>query len=172
MALIASSVKLVSHGMRLVDADQTHLPAFIESLSDENVRELREFYKIEPEWAINDLDLSDGISVVIYKGVPVCLTGIQSDGKMWAMFSKELEKNKLRFVRASMALIEYYHGTHDQLQCSVWIKNGKTLQWLAFLGFEPVGVQKNHNGDEYVVFVRCASCSERNRPKELRPVMH
>jgi hypothetical protein len=171
-ALNASSVKLISNGMHLVPTEPEHLLDFLGRISPENLRELHEFYRLDPTEAIMGLIEDQDVHSVIYEDEVVCLTAVYPDGRMWAMFSQRLNANKLRFVRASRTLIEYYHQTHEHLQCSVWIQNGKTIQWLSHLGFEAVGVNKNDNNDEYVVFVRCASGTESNSPEPPRPVMH
>lgn len=172
MGSISSTTKLFANGMQLVQASEAHLFSFLDNISKENVRELEEFYRIAPEDAIASLRNDPLVHAVVFKGKVVCLTCLDPDGHMWAMFSEELGSNKIRFARASTALIQYYHSFSEELHASTWIKNTKAIQWLAFLGFEPVSVQENHNKDEYVTFVRCAEYLSGNRAEELRPVIH
>jgi len=158
--------------MILVEARPEHIVSFSKTVSAENVRELREFYGLDPTEAILNLVDDDSVYAVVYNDKVVCLTSINDDGLMWALFSADINDNSIRFVRASRALIEYYHRAHDQIECRVWTENGKALQWLTYIGFEPVGVSRYGDHHDYVTFVRCNPDAMRNRAELLRPVIH
>ncbi len=168
----SSSYMVKSNGMLLVKAEPEHLIEFSRTVSAENKLELREFYNLNPAQAILGLIGDDSVNSVIYKDKVVCLTSIDSSGLMWALFSADINKNGIRFVRASFSLMEYYHLKHSHIECRVWIKGGKTLQWLAFLGFEPIGVSTSPTNHQYVTFVRCDCARAHTKDELLRPVVH
>ena len=160
-------VKLKSHGMILVPAEKDMLPGFVDSLSEGNLREFREFYKLDPFTALNDSDIEQ-INAVLLNGEVLALTGLNNMGYMWAVFSEKMFDHKIRFVRASRDLVTYYHQFAPVLSALVWKENVKVIQWFKYLGFSAVEDDFNDS----VFFVRRPPEFDVDRRESPRPVMH
>ena len=160
-----------SHGLQLYPLKPKHIIPFHDDLSEENIKELRVVYKIDPLEALLELMGRQMVFVVERKGKPLAVTGIDEDGCMWALFSKSLKKNWVRFARASPELIRFYHHFYDELSCQVWTENEMILQWLVHLGFE-AEILFNSGDAEIAQFVRCKTEQSNVYSLLSRPVMH
>lgn len=160
-----------SHGLQLYPLKPKHIIPFHDDLSEENIKELRVVYKIDPLEALLELIGRQMVFVVERKGKPLAVTGIDEDGCMWALFSKSLKKNWVRFARASPELIRFYHHFYDELSCQVWTENEMILQWLVHLGFE-AEILFNSGDVEIAQFVRCKTEQSNVYSLLSRPVMH
>lgn len=160
-----------SHGLQLYPLKPKHIIPFHDDLSEENIKELRVVYKIDPLEALLELIGRQMVFVVERKGKPLAVTGIDEDGCMWALFSKSLKKNWVRFARASPELIRFYHHFYDELSCQVWTENEMILQWLVHLGFE-AEILFNSDDAEIAQFVRCKTEQSNVYSLLSRPVMH
>jgi len=160
-----------SHGLQLYPLKPKHIIPFHDDLSEENIKELRVVYKIDPLEALLELIGRQMVFVVERKGKPLAVTGIDEDGCMWALFSKSLKKNWVRFARASPELIRFYHHFYDELSCQVWTENEMILQWLVHLGFE-TEILFNSGDAEIAQFVRCKTEQSNVYSLLSRPVMH
>ena len=90
---------------------------------------------------------------------------------MWAVFTESMKKSWVRFARASIDLIDFYHHFYEEISCQIWTQNEMIAQWLAHLGFEPDSFFQSGR-IEMIEFVRCKS-EETNVYSFLsRPVMH
>jgi hypothetical protein len=167
---MADSV-LKSHGLDLVKLKPAHIFPFLKNLSDENVREFSDLYESDPlECLLECLKDKDEMVYAVVKGdEPLAITGISNEAQMWALFSKNMRQNWIRFARASPDLIGYYHLFHDQISCDVWTESNMILQWLAYLEFEPIFLSKD---SEILHFVRCKSDDNNVDSLISRPVMH
>lgn len=158
-------------GLQLVPFEEKHLMPFLLDMSPESKRELRVAYEIEPHFALSSALEYERVYAVIRDGHPLAVTGLDK-GFMWALFSKGLRRNWYRFVKASPALVEYYHGFDKELICDIWARNGMIAQWLTHLGFEPIAHVDSDNGSEFVRFVRCDRETGRVLTFPSRPVIH
>lgn len=160
-----------SHGLGLYPLRPKHIIPLYNDLSEENVRELQVVYKTDPLEALLQLINVQMVFVVERDGRPLAVTGIDEEGCMWALFTKSMKKNWVRFARASTELIRFYHHFYDEIYCQVWTENEMIHQWLAHLEFEADALIKTDNA-ELVQFVRCKT-EETNVYSFLsRPVMH
>lgn len=158
-----------SHGLDLVKLKPSHIFPFLENLSNENKREFAELYESDPLECLLDC-LKDEMVYAIVKGnMPLAITGITEDAQMWALFSKHMKQNWISFARASPDLIGFYHMFYDQILCDVWTKSDMIVQWLGYLGFEPIFLSKD---SETLHFVRCKSVDNNTNSFVSRPVMH
>ena len=166
-----ADVVLQSHGLDLVKLKPSHIFPFVESLSDENKREFSELYKSDPlECLLECLREKDEMVYTVVRGdTPLAITGIDENSQMWALFSKYMRQNWIRFARASPDLIAFYHMFHDQISCDVWTESDMIVQWLAYLEFEPIFLSKD---SEILHFVRCKSSDNNVDSLISRPVMH
>ena len=164
-----ADVVLQSHGLDLVKLKPCHIFPFVESLSDENKREFSELYKLDPLETLLKFIGDENTYTVVKGDVPLAITGINEDSQMWALFSKYMRQNWIRFARASPDLIGFYHMYHDQISCDVWTKSDMIVQWLAYLEFEPIFLSKD---SEILHFVRCKSSDNNVDSLISRPVMH
>ena len=162
---------LEERGLQLVRFEKKHLMPFLHDMSPESKRELRVAYEIEPFDALSMAQDYEKVFAVIRDGKPLAVTGLDK-GFMWALFSKGLRRNWYRFVKASPALIEYYHGFNKELTCDIWARNGMIAQWLAHLGFEPIAHVDSENGNEFIRFVRCHRETASVLTFPSRPVIH
>jgi len=164
-----ANVILNSHGLDLVKLKPSHIFPFLENLSNENKREFAELYESDPLECLLDC-LKDEMVYAIVKGnMPLAITGITEDAQMWALFSKHMKQNWISFARASPDLIGFYHMFYDQILCDVWTKSDMIVQWLGYLGFEPIFLSKD---SETLHFVRCKSVDNNTNSLVSRPVMH
>lgn len=176
MASESSTAKplIESHGLALHKLRRKHIIPFYENLSTDNIKELEQAYGLDRENQLPMLlHLADEQMVfVVTKGEKIlAMTGLTEEGMMWAMFSKDMHKNWVRFARASPELIRYYHHFFDEIECRVWIRNGMIHQWLAHLGFEAIGMS-GVDGVDFVHFVRCKENQDNVHSLMSRPVMH
>jgi hypothetical protein len=160
-----------SHGLGLFKLKPKHIMPLYEDLSAENIAELREVYQVDPLEALLSLVGQQMIFVVERNGKALAITGLDDEGVMWALFTESMKKNWVRFARASIDLITFYHHFYDQLRCQVWSKNEMIVQWLAHLGFEPESIFMSGH-IEMVEFVRCKSEKTNVYSFLSRPVMH
>jgi hypothetical protein len=158
-------------GLQLVPFERDHVMPFFSDMSLESKRELRVAYGIEPLDALFMALEHKMVYAVIRNGHPLAVTGLDK-GFMWALFGNGLRRNWYRFVKASPALISYYHGFEPELVCDIWARNGMIAQWLAHLGFEPVAQLDLDSGHEFVRFVRCHYETPRVLNFPSRPVIH
>ena len=169
LKLFMADVILNSHGLDLVKLKPSHIFPFLENLSNENKREFEELYESDPLECLLDC-LKDEMVYAIVKGnMPLAITGITEDAQMWALFSKHMKQNWISFARASPDLIGFYHMFYDQILCDVWTKSDMIVQWLGYLGFEPIFLSKD---SETLHFVRCKSVDNNTNSLVSRPVMH
>ena len=162
-------VILRSHGLDLVRLKPCHIFPFIDNLSDENKREFAELYESDPLESLLQC-LNDDMTFAVVKGDdPLAITGINENSQMWALFSKYMRLNWIRFARASPDLISFYHLYHDQISCDVWTESDMIVQWLAYLEFEPIFLSKENH---ILHFVRCKSVDNDISSRISRPVMH
>lgn len=161
-----------SHGLELRRFLPKHVMPFYESLSEENLREFKDFYRFDPLEAILSV-VRDPMVFAITKGDDVMsMTGLH-DGSMWALFSKNLRQNRVSFFRASPILIDYYHLFYEDIHCDVWIKNEMIHHWLAKLGFKAIGIYDREDcNEQFVRFVRCKKPETNIFSMMTRPVIH
>ena len=164
-------VILRSHGLELHRFKPVHVMPFYEQLSEENKREFKMAYELDPLEAILR-SMQDQMVFVVMRGEKIlALTGVD-DGCMWSMFSKEMPKYWVRFVRASHDLINYYHHFYDSIHCDVWTENEMIHQWLSHLGFGADTFISVENGQQLIRFVRCKTKQDNVHSFLSRPVMH
>ena len=160
-----------SHGLGLYKLKPKHIIPFYNDISEENIRELKVVYQVEPLEALLTLVDRQMVFVVERNHKPLAITGVDDSGTMWSLFSKSLRKNWVRFARASPDLITFYHHFHDVLTCQVWTENEMIIQWLAHLEFEPDSFFQS--GEiEMAQFVRCKTEQTNVYSLLSRPVMH
>jgi len=93
---------------------------------------------------------------VVHDNEVYAITGIESDGVMWCLFSELIDAHFVRMARASKELIRFYHEKSDKLTCDIWDHNESIMQWLLALGFEPK-LTYAFGDHQLVRFVRCAN---------------
>jgi len=162
-------VVLRSHGLSLVKLKPCHIFPFLQDMSIENKREFSELYKLDPLESLLQCLNDDMVFAVVKGDRPLAITGINEHSQMWALFSKYMKQNWIRFARASPDLIGFYHLYHDQISCDVWTESDMIVQWLAYLEFEPIFISKESN---ILHFVRCNLDSNNTNSRISRPVMH
>lgn len=159
-------------GLELHWLEGWHIEQFRKNVSAENMREFVEFYEIDADEALAGLIDEEYVHSVLLDGEVLAICGVD-DGLMWAIFSKGIKKHWRKFVKASPALINFYHMGWDDLRCEVWDRNLFVHQWLSYIGFRPEGVV-NHGGNKTSIsFVRCADWFDTLDSKSPpRPVLH
>lgn len=162
---------LRSHGLELVKLQPRHIMSFYQNMSDENLREFGEVYELDPLEALKSTLHDQMVFAVTRNKEVLAITGV-NDGLMWSLFSKNMRRNWVRFARASVSLINFYHHFYDEIECHVWTENEMIHQWLAHLGFEPVGISELLNSQKLVHFVRCKTTQDNVHSLLSRPVMH
>lgn len=164
-----ADVVLNSHGLDLVKLKPSHIFPFLKDLSDENKREFLEVYDSDPLECLLDC-LNDKMAYAIVRGnTPLAITGITEEAQMWALFSKYMKMNWIRFARASPDLIGFYHLFYKNISCNVWTESDMIIQWLGYLEFKPILLSKESN---ILHFVRCKSDKNNTNSLVSRPVMH
>ena len=82
---------------------------FYEDLSEENIRELVEAYRVDPLQALLEVMMRKMVFVVERNGQPLAITGIDEEGCMWSLFSKSM-KTLLSFITTSMTRLLVRYG--------------------------------------------------------------
>jgi hypothetical protein len=165
---------LYSNGLSLVRFTADQVDDFVEDLSKENIEEFKVIYDHEPGKAIASVADQPGTYAVMRDGEVLAVTGIAfgSDSSViWSLFSNKLRKHYARFVRASPALMDFYHLDSDVLYCDIWSKHSRIAMWLMKIGFKPVA-EKPHGDNTIVRFVRCKEEQPSGLEYNHRPVMH
>ena len=160
-----------SHGLGLYALKPKHIMPLCDDLSQENLKELEEVYQIDPLEALLGLLGRQMVFVVERNGKVLAITGIDDEGVMWAMFTESMKKNWVRFARASIDLIDFYHHFYHRIHCQIWAKNEMIVQWLTHLGFEIDSMFQSGDID-MIEFVRCKSAKSNVYSFLSRPVMH
>ena len=158
-------------GLNLYKAEIEDVNQLINSLSDENLREISELYHDTPRRFLPELLNSDMSHVVKIDDKVIAFCGVR-DGFMWTMFSKDIRRHWRLFVRASPSLIAFYHKFYDVLQCQVWEENTFIHNWLIHLGFIPEFMQTDEYKNTVIQFVRCNFLQSIIDSEVSRPVMH
>lgn len=159
----------------MVPFEERHVHPFVSNLSPENLREFETLYSISPYEALSGVAGEALVFAVERNGVPVAVTGLtlgSSDGLMWALFSNDLRKSFVRFVKFSHELVKFYHSLTPTIRAEVWTENHMIHQWAAHLGFIPVCDIEMPNGQTVVRFVRCNPKASYAQGSTLRPVLH
>lgn len=160
-----------SHGLNLYTAEIGDVNQLLNSLSNENLREISELYHDSPARLLPELLNSDMSHVVKVDDKVIAFCGVRN-GVMWTMFSKEIRYHWRSFVRASPALIGFYHNFYEILKCEVWEKNTFIHNWLVYLGFLPEFMETDESNNTVIHFVRCNFVESSIDSKTSRPVMH
>jgi hypothetical protein len=166
---------LSSRGMDLLTMTGRHVYEFVANMSVENQKEFAEVYELDPQKSLLRFVDIPGNYAVVRNGKVLALTGVHTmddgEGMMWALFTKDMKKQFVRFVRASTDLIQFYHSIYPVLNCDVWIESVMIHQWLALLEFHPeFGYEQN--GQQIVRAVRYCSEDETELSSGQRPVVH
>ena len=83
-------------------------------------------------------------------------------GRAWFVSSDALDRFALLFLQEARDGIDALTAGHDVVSNWVHAPNGKTLRWLAWLGFEEVSRRQSpSSGDTYLEMARFASPSVR-----------
>jgi hypothetical protein len=146
--------------LSLVTYDPDLLDDFLHNLSEANRREFRDLYNMDPRKELSRFTEKDFVYWVVRGSEPLALVGLSAhEGgvgcTMWTLFSENMGRYWISFVRASPALIAFIHSIYSEIEVSTWVENAAMHQWLAHLGFEPVSVSKMGNGEKLTDFVRC-----------------
>lgn len=163
-----------SHGLTLSSLDESEIDGFVDNLSEANKREFREVYQLEPKAAILSFFHAADILAVRRNGRVVALCGFHTYDhtvNFWSLFSKDMEKMFVRFVRASPSLIEYFGGYGNSFACEIWSENDMIMQWLGMLGFTPLS-ERELNEHKLITFVRCDVPDFYGMNHSQRPVTH
>ena len=163
---------LKSHGLELYHAKLGDTELLGAKLSKENLREIRELYKSEPDVLLTDLLSREMSHVVKAQGEVIAICGVDQNGVLWTMFSREIRKHWRSFVKASPALIQFYHNFYPTLYCNVWSENVFVHNWLIHLGFLPDVLLTDSNDNTTIHFVRCIQGTISVVSESSRPVMH
>lgn len=171
-----NSTGVKSRELELVELLPEMVPGFVENLSPENVREFKEVYQSDPgsELLLMAENRNQKSYAVVQGDKVLAVTGIvdmRGEGLIWALFSKDLRRSFVRFARASMTLMDFYHKDYSTLVCDIWVENDMIAQWLSFLDFEPE-LEFTHNNKPMMRFVRYCTNDEHKIPFAQRPVLH
>jgi len=168
-----------SNGLELVRLRPCHIFPVVENLSDENLREFKEFYQKDPLDSLLSA-LGDPLShCVLFEGKPVAIVGL-SEGEpnglgrvalLWAVFTKGIKTHLKAFIRGSKDLIAFYHTQFPTLAVRVWDENLFVINWLLLLKFKTAGSICAPRGMQFA-FVRCAEVVSPTEKKLSRPVLH
>jgi hypothetical protein len=170
-------VILRSHGLTLVSFKPWHCLEMGLNMSEASIRELDVVHGLAPAGALNSV-LGHPFVFAVKRGKEaVAVLGLtdQGDGtvKLWTLFSKSIEENFLRLVRASPALMKFIHTTAEEIEIDVWSHSSMIQNWLVLIGFMPIDSFDGGNGQTIIRFVRCNQKDFLAYPENTqRPVMH
>lgn len=168
---------LISHGsLEMVPMQKRHIIPLYGTLSNENLFEVRNIYKLDlMETLMSCLDMEDTF-VIEKKSYPLAILGVNKitheKGIMWTMFSNKMKDNWFSFVKASPKLIRYLHTMYDEITVETWEGNNKMVEWLGWLGFDVIDVTSNEHGFNLIHFVRCNQDKKNVYAFPSRPVIH
>jgi hypothetical protein len=166
---------LESNGLSMVPFEQRHVQPFVSDLSPENLREFETLYEVSAYEALSGVVGEALVFAVELDGVPVAVTGLtlqKHDGQMWALFSNQLRKKFVSFVKFSYKLVGFYHTLTPDIRADIWTENHMIHQWAVHLGFVPVCDIEMQNGQTVVRFVRCNPRATHAHGSTSRPVLH
>jgi hypothetical protein len=166
---------LTCRGLSIVSAQDHHVVEACKNLSSENRKEFEVVYGGDPLELMMQSIESEMMFAIMREHEVLGITGISDCGSfsvMWAVFTEGMRNHKVSFVRASEALVRFYHKLSPNLECRVWIENNMICQWLAFLGFTPDIVFEAKPDVKMVNFVRCVDPEFEIDNSASRPVMH
>jgi hypothetical protein len=164
-----------SRGLDLVYFEKKHVIPVAVNLSDENLRELDVIYQVEPVQALYERACEVNTFAIERHGEPVAVTGYSlcdDHIHIWAVFTKEMRKQWVRFARASHDLMSFYSQLRPTMICDVWSENEMIIQWLLHLGFDAETVLTDSNGNRIVRFVRCDYEDDSVVNTAQRPAIH
>lgn len=157
--------------LRLYKIGPEAMRPFIENISPENIRELRDVYQMNPSEFLVEALSQDMAHVVEMSGKAVAVCGVK-DEHLWTVFSSDIKKHWRKFVKASPELINFYHKFYDNLYCEVWSENVFVLNWMLHLDFNPIAEITSNRGITTIKFVRCNLLEDSIDSAQSRPVMH
>lgn len=170
---------LSSRGLDLVRFKGCHVFPFVQNLSAESKREIKEVYNLDPLEALVPLVKDPLTHCVVKDKIPMAVVGLNESppdddgrvGHIWALFSEDIKKNRLAFLRASKDLIAYYHEQFPTITGCIWDQNLSIVNWMMYLKFRPFVVEEVR-GKTLINFVRCNSQSFKSERELSRPVLH
>lgn len=77
---------------------------------------------------------SNSLVIVDNHGDLYAIGGVNSNGLVWMLCTKSVERNKIRFLRYTKELLEDTIKTIPRLYNCVWLKNDLHVKWLKWLG--------------------------------------
>lgn len=160
-----------ARGFELHALTHEHVDEFLPRMIAENWEEFEAIHKREPSQAIHDVVGQPFHYAIIWDDQVVALTGLiqmSSYGLFWVLFSEEVRSKKIRFIRTSRDLIDYYFKFARQLRCRFPAKYTHMASWLLHLQFVPFE-QHDHDGHTLVTFVRCSNPVDPAYLKRIRP---
>ena len=78
----------------------------------------------------------------VVDGVPIYVGGVMPGGRLWMLGSPAAERAKKFFLRSTRAKVAELHKIYPHLVVST-PRDGRSMNWLRWLGFAPVAGQDN-----------------------------
>lgn len=103
--------------------------------------------------------------VGLVDGKYVCIWGISTDnglvGYPWMLATKEIEENRMVFLRHSRKVVTDWLFQFPILTNTVDARNTLHLKWLSWLGFEKVATLRNYGFGKqtFFQFIRSRPCA-------------
>jgi len=148
-------------GYSIIEADISHINYLQNNLRDTDVRECL-IHGATPFRALMAgfrEDKAETYTVIIDKK-PAIMFGVTPVyeniiGKIWLLGSYDIENHSRKFLKWSRKVVDYFQNKYYQLENVAPADHKRTLNWLAFLGFQVLEQPINVNGFEVLRFVRC-----------------
>ena len=174
----STEVKIVQRGQYyLAPFTLDHIDEVVESLSQENRRELKLLGHVDTRQAIHEMYECSECYIARKSNEKFLAVGglwyneDQEFPQLFAMFSDEIKKSFIAAARGSRMLVDFFDKTQPMMSMTILSDYEFMIDWAVWLGFEPVGITDS-NSNTYVEFVRCNPNRKSVYDEPLRPVIH
>lgn len=163
--------------LTLTPLKRWHLPEISKNLSEENRKEITLLGYDSVDQALDEMfETTESYIVRKDDGKIISVGGLwfmsdQDSPQMFCMFTNELRKNFTGMARGSLMLVNFFDRSQDRMTMTILAEHEAMVNWALWLGFEAVGIYE-HNGNQYVDFVRCNPNQNYVYDDALRPAMH
>ena len=171
-------VEVLKRGKYYVTSlSEAHIDELCASLAPESHYELRCLGYETTREALMKMFCDADCYVAKSKGGPILAVGgiffdsTADNSKFFTMFTVEVKENFTTLARTSRMFVNFFDQTQPSMSMSILSEFNVMLDWAAWLGFEPVGINE-YRGHAYVQFVRCNPKHKNVSDKPSRPVMH
>lgn len=171
-----NEVKVLTRGAYyMTPFTEEHVHEFIHVIHPENIRELFQLGHTNVVDALNEVAETCEAYLVRDKDDEIVFVGglffDEEAPQMFALFTTKIGSNFTLLARGSKMLVNYFDKTHAVLTMTINANYEAMLNWAAWLGFEPVGMNE-WKKQQYVDFVRCNPALNYVSHETSRPVMH